>query len=210
MDMTMTAETSRRRLILASQSRSRRQMLEAAGIAVEAIPSGVDEPRLREALERDGRQTTPVQIARALAEAKALDVSRAHPDALTIGGDQVLALGQRIFEKPADIEAAGRQLMDLRGRSHVLVSAVVLAEKGNVVWGHVETATMTVRSFSPEFLSDYLAAVGADVCQSVGAYQLEGRGAQLFERIEGDYFTILGMPLIALLGELRGRKVIAA
>ena len=204
----MTAERTTRRVILASQSKSRRQMLTSAGIAIEVMPSKVDEPQLRRAMEAGGRQTTPEQIACALAEAKAVEVSRTHPDALVIGGDQVLALGKRIFEKPEDQEAARRHLMELRGRMHDLVSAVVLAEAGKIVWRHVETATLTMRLFSPQFLDTYLAVAGAEVCQSVGAYQLEGIGAQLFERIEGDYFTILGLPLIALLGELRAREVI--
>ncbi len=203
----MTAERTTRRVILASQSKARRQMLVAAGITFEAMPSTVDEPRLRQSMEAGGRQTTPEQIARALAEAKAEEISRAHPDALVIGGDQVLALGKRIFEKPADVDAARRQLMELRGRMHDLVSAVVLAEAGKIVWGQVETATLTMRLFTPRYLDMYLEAAGAEVCQSVGAYQLEGLGVQLFERIEGDYFTILGMPLIALLGELRVREV---
>lgn len=203
----MTADRNMRRVILASQSKSRRQMLIAAGIAIEVVPSKVDEPQMRRAMEAGGRLTTPEQIACGLAEAKAVEVSRANPDALVIGGDQVLALGKRIFEKPADQEAARRHLMDLRGRMHDLVSAVVLAEAGQIVWGHVETATLTMRLFSPQFLDSYMAAVGPDVCQSVGAYQLEGMGAQLFERIEGDYFTILGLPLVALLGELRTREV---
>lgn len=204
----MTVETKARRIILASGSRSRRQLLEAAGIQIEIIPSKVDEPRLRQDLESRG-SGAPGAVARALAEAKALEVSLANPTALTIGGDQVLALGKRIFEKPLNVQAARRQLMDLRGRMHDLVSSVVLAEAGKVLWEHTETATLTMRLFTPGFLDDYLACVGDEVCQSVGAYQLEGRGAQLFERIEGDYFTILGLPLIALLGELRNREVIA-
>ncbi|MBS0240965.1 MAG: septum formation protein Maf [Proteobacteria bacterium] len=202
-------DAARKRLILASTSASRKRMLEGAGLAFEAMASDVDEVRLRAELEGKGvRGAEP--IARALAAAKAEAVSAQNPDALVIGGDQVLALGSRIFEKPKDVEAARRQLMDLRGRMHDLVSAVVLAEGGRGVWAHAETATMTMRLFSPQFLDDYLAKAGPIVCQSVGAYQLEGLGAHLFERIEGDYFTILGLPLIALLGELRGRGAIQA
>lgn len=196
------------RLILASQSRSRRRMLDAAGLVFQAIASTVDEPRLREKLEASGAECGPEVIARALAAAKAEEVSRAHPDAFVIGGDQVLALGSRIFEKPPDLAAARRQLLELKGQTHVLVSAVVLVKGGTVVWAHAETARLTMRAFSPAFLERYLVAAGADVCLSVGAYQLEGLGAQLFERIEGDYFTILGLPLIALLGALRARGVI--
>ena len=180
-------------------------MLRAAGLAFEAIASTVDEPQLRRELEASGRDAAPEAIARALAAAKAEEVSRAHPEAWVIGGDQVLALGQRIFEKPPDMAAARRQLLELRGETHALVSAVVLARGGQVVWTHTETATLAVRAFSTAFLDRYLDAAGPDVCLSVGAYQLEGLGAQLFERIEGDYFTILGLPLIALLGALRER-----
>lgn len=183
-------------------------MLGAAGLSFETIASTVDEPALRNRLEAGDPSIAPAAVAGALAAAKAEEVSRAHPDALVIGADQVLALDRRIFEKPGDIEAARRQLMVLRGRSHVLVSAVVLAERGQVVWSHDATATMVVRPFSVAFLDRYLQLVGLDVCQSVGAYQLEGYGAQLFERIDGDYFTILGLPLIALLGALRVRGLI--
>ncbi|MGD9801936.1 MAG: Maf family nucleotide pyrophosphatase [Hyphomicrobiaceae bacterium] len=204
----MTTDRARRRLILASQSRSRRQMLQAAGLSFEAIASTVDEPRLRHEIEASDGDAGPDTIARALAAAKAMDVSRAHPDALVIGGDQVLALGNRIFEKPAGLSGARGHLMMFRGKTHVLVSAVALAEAGQVVWQHAETASLTVRAFSPAFLDRYLDVAGEDVCLSVGAYQLEGLGAQLFERIEGDYFTILGLPLIALLGELRAWEVI--
>ena len=204
----MTTERTGRRLILASQSRSRRQMLAAAGLVFEAIASSVDEPAIRRHLETSGMPAGPEDIARALAVAKAEEVSAAHPDALVIGGDQVLALAKRIFEKPADMEAARRQLAELRGRSHELISAVVIAENGRAMWCHAETARLTVRTFSEAFLDRYLTTAGPDVCLSVGAYQLEGLGAQLFERIEGDYFTILGMPLIVLLGELRRRGAI--
>ncbi len=204
----MTTDAAQAQVILASQSRSRRRMLEAAGLAFEAIASAVDEPRLRQELEASGAIVGPEAIARALAAAKAVEVSRSHPDALVIGGDQVLAFGPRIFEKPPDMAAARRHLMELRGRTHVLVSAVVLAQSGKVVWEHAETAELAMRAFTPEFLDRYLALAGEDVCLSVGAYQLEGLGAQLFERIDGDYFTILGLPLIALLGALRARGII--
>lgn len=184
-------------------------MLEAAGLVFEAIASSVDEPALRRELEASGKPCGPEDVARALAAAKAQDISRARPGTLVIGGDQVLALGKRIFEKPPDMAAARRHLLELRGTQHVLISAVALAHGGRVVWRHVERATLAVRPFSESFLDTYLDQAGPDVCLSVGAYQLEGLGAQLFERIEGDYFTILGLPLIALLGELRARGVIA-
>lgn len=183
-------------------------MLVAAGLVIDAIPSDVDEAVLKTELEGRGVRD-PGEIALALAAAKAEVVSRLHPEALVIGGDQVLALGARLFDKPVDMDAARQHLRDLRGRTHVLISAVVLAQDGRVVWQHSDTARLAVREFSDRFLDDYLAEAGRDVCLSVGAYQLEGLGAQLFERIDGDYFTILGMPLIALLGELRARGAIA-
>jgi septum formation protein len=204
----MTTDRRGGRVILASQSRSRRRMLEAAGLAFEAIASTVDEPRLRARIEASGADCSPGAIARALAAAKAQEVSLLHPDAIVIGGDQVLALGARIFEKPPDLAAARRHLLDLRGQTHVLISAVVLAQGGTVIWEHADTARLAVREFSPEFLDRYISTAGEDVCLSVGAYQLEGLGAQLFERLDGDYFTILGLPLIALLGALRARGVI--
>ncbi len=196
-------------LVLASGSRSRRQMLEAAGISFTAIPSTVDERAVRETLEAGGNWLDPEDIAEVLARAKAEDVSLRHPNALVIGGDQVLALGDRIFEKPRDLDGARGHLRELRGTRHALHSAVVLAKAGVVVWTHVETATLEMRDYSDAFIDDYLNRAGPVVCELVGAYQLEGLGAQLFESIDGDYFTILGMPLITLLGELRARRIIA-
>jgi len=195
-------------LILASQSQSRRQMLQSARLTFEVIASSVDEPKVRREMEARGDDISPDAVARALAVAKAEDVSHKHPAALVIGADQVLALGGQIFEKPAGLEGARQHLLTFRGKTHKLISAVVLAQAGKVVWQHVEHASLTVRPFSEDFLDSYLATAGESVCQSVGAYQLEGLGAHLFERIEGDYFTILGLPLIALLGELRARGMI--
>lgn len=205
----MTIEGRAKTLILASQSRSRRQMLTAAGLVFEAVVSGVDEPKLKRDLEASGRPIGPRDLALALAAAKAEAVSRARPEALVIGADQVLALGDRTFDKPADMTAARHQLLELRAKAHTLISAVVLAEGGGVLWRHADIATLVTRPFTPAFLDVYLAQAGPDVCLSVGAYQLEGLGPQLFDRIEGDYFTILGLPLIALLAELRAREVIA-
>ncbi|MEQ1713655.1 MAG: Maf family protein, partial [Hyphomicrobium sp.] len=187
-----------------------REMLSAAGLEFEAMASGVDERAARAAMAATGDSIDAVSIAQQLAGAKAEAVSRAHPDALVIGGDQVLALGKEVFEKPSGIEAARKSLMRLRGREHALHSAVTLAEKGRVVWRHVQSARLVMRPFSDAFLDDYLAMVGPRVLGVVGAYELEGRGVQLFERIEGDYFTILGMPLLALVEQLRRREVIAA
>jgi septum formation protein len=199
-----------RKLVLASGSRSRRQMLEAAGLTFTVAPADLDERAVRETLSANDTTVEPADVAEVLARAKAETVSRAHPGAIVIGADQILALGDEIFEKPAGLDGARSHLAKLRGRTHQLHSAVVLAEAGEVVWAHIDTASLTMRAFSPAFLDDYLVRAGLAVCESVGAYQLEGLGVQLFERIEGDYFTILGLPLVPLLGELRLRKVVAS
>jgi septum formation protein len=202
------ADTKAARLVLASGSRSRRQMLDAAGLTFDVSPADVDERAIRETLQADNSGIEPADVAEVLARAKAETISRQRPDALVIGADQVLALDDEIFEKPADLAGARRHLQKLRGRTHQLHSAVVLAGRGEVAWAHVDTASLTMHAFSVDFLENYLTLAGTVICDSVGAYQLEGLGVQLFERIEGDYFTILGLPLLPLLGELRARKVI--
>ncbi len=199
-----------KKLILASGSRGRRQMLEAAGLEFEVIPSQVDERAIREAMEGDGDAIDPEDLAEVLARAKAEDVSRERPDALVIGADQVLALGERIYEKPKDLAEARQHIASFRGQTHALHSAVALAAGGQTGWTHTDTALMTMRAFSEAFADRYVDRAGPVICTSVGAYQLEGLGIQLFERIEGDYFTILGMPLLPLLEELRNRKAIVA
>ncbi|TMJ67841.1 MAG: septum formation inhibitor Maf [Alphaproteobacteria bacterium] len=202
------AEPARRRLVLASASPFRRRMLEAAGLSFEVAPADVDEA----ALKRDllGSGSTPSTIAAALAAAKADAVSARLPDALVIGADQVLALGQDLFSKPVGTPAAREQLLRLRGKSHQLHTAACLATGGKAVWTHVEIATLTMRPFSDAFLADYLRVAGDRVCHTVGAYEIEGLGIQLFERIEGSLFTIIGLPLLPLLAELRARGVIDA
>jgi septum formation protein len=204
----MTAP-SRKKLILASGSASRRQMLRAAGLTFDVIPSRVDEPALRRSLEAASTgPPSPDALAAALAAAKARDVAAAHPQALVIGADQVLALGRCLYEKPRDRAEARAHLGDFRDSTHVLHSAVALATADTVLWEHISHARMTMRRFSDAFLDAYLASAGDAILSSVGAYQLEGLGIQLFERIEGDYFTILGMPLLPLLAELRNRKAL--
>ncbi len=199
-------------IILASGSRSRRQMLEAAGVPFQVVPSQVDEPALRRTLEAASATGSvgPGTLAGELAKAKAEDVSRGHPQALVIGADQVLALGMRIFEKPKDLAEARRHIEDFRGQTHVLHAAVAIAAGGTVVWTHADRALMTMRDYSAAFADDYVTRAGDVICSSVGAYQLEGIGIQLFEKIDGDYFTILGMPLLPVLAELRRRKAIPA
>jgi len=190
-------------LILASASEARVSLLRAAGVAFERKPSGLDENSARAALEREGDLTQPGDIAELLAITKATDISSANPDAVVIGADQVLAFEDRILAKPGDFGAARDQLLDLRGKTHALHSAVCLCRGGQHVWSHVDTATMTMRQLSPEFIGRYLSLAGGAVLGSVGAYHLEGPGAQLFERIDGDYFTVLGLPLLPLLAKLR-------
>ena len=194
------------RLVLASASQVRTKILTAAGVSHIVEPANVDEDEIKQSLRLDG--AAPGDIAATLAEAKALQTGNRHPDALVIGADQVLALGNRIFDKPADVAAAGEQLKTLRGKPHVLHAGVCVVQQGRRIWHCNETAELTVREFSDTFLDRYLATVGTAVCQSVGGYQLEGVGAQLFSRIDGDYFTILGLPLLPLLDFLRGHGVV--
>ena len=191
-------------IVLASASRARRELLASAGVAFTVEPADVDEPAIRRKLAKMG-EAGPLQVAEILARAKAEDVSAKHGGSLVIGADQVLALGAEILSKPADAGAARTSLLQLKGRTHELHSAVALAEDGAVAWSHVATARLTMRDFSDAFLDEYLRRAGDRIGQSVGAYELEGLGVQLFERIEGDYFTILGLPLLPLLSELRKR-----
>lgn len=189
-------------LVLASASPSRAALLESAGMAFETDPAGVDEQSIREVLAQDGRATAG-DVAEVLARAKAETVSERRPGDLVVGADQVLALGDEIFEKPETMEDARRTLLALQGRTHQLVSAVTLAREGNVFWAHVETADLTMRTLTPEDIGQYLGVAGEGVLASVGAYQLESLGVHLFEEIKGDYFTILGLPMLPLLARLR-------
>ena len=195
-------------LILASGSRFRRAMLERVGIKFRVVPAAVDEDALKAAMLDDDPDLEAALVAEKLACAKAEQVSRAHPGALVIGADQVLVCGGEIFSKPPTIEAAREQLLALRGLTHALPTAVVLARAGEILWRHVDEPQMSMRAFSDAFLDAYLAAEGQILCETVGAYQFEGRGAQLFEAIEGDQFSIVGLPLLPLLGALRAQAVI--
>lgn len=188
-------------LILASSSPFRRQLLENAGLAFEAIAAKIDERAIETPLEAAG--ATPDEVALHLARAKALDVSARHPQALVIGSDQTMSLGARVYHKPPTLEAAKDHLLSLSGKTHRLNSAVAFAKSGVIVWEHVAHAHMSVRPLSSAFIDRHLARVGARALQSVGAYQLEGEGIQLFEKIDGDYFTIIGLPLLVMLNELR-------
>ncbi|MES0403281.1 MAG: Maf family protein [Hyphomicrobium sp.] len=205
----MVATDRSREIVLASASRARREMLAAAGVPFTVDPADLDELALRNALLAEKKSVAPAHIAEALARAKAEDVSGRHGDSLVVAGDQVLAFGPELLTKAKDQAAARATLLKLRGREHELHSAVAFAEDGHVIWSRVETARLFMRDFSDAFLDDYLVRAGDRICQSVGAYELEGLGVQLFERLEGDYFTVLGLPLLPVLEELRARGVIA-
>jgi len=181
-------------------------MLEAAGIGFAVVTPDVDEAALKSRLTGSG--ATLKEVAQGLAVAKAEVVSARLPDALVIGADQVLACGADMFNKPASVAEAREQLSRLRGKTHELHTAVALAAAGNALWTRVETATLAMRAFSDAFLADYLARQGERVCHTVGAYEIEGPGIQLMERIEGDMFTVIGLPLLALLSELRARGAV--
>lgn len=193
-------------IVLASTSPTRQAMLHNAGLTFTAAPPDVDEKLLVAA----NPQWSPQHTALMLAEAKARDVSRRHPGALVIGADQVLALGNRIYSKPRDRLHCREQLRELRGHTHALISAAVLARDGEAVWMHADEALLTMRQFTDAFLESYLDAVGGDCTSSVGGYKIEGIGVQLFHAIAGDHFTILGLPLVPLLEELRARGIIAS
>jgi septum formation protein len=188
-------------LVLASGSRTRAAMLEQAGVSAILDKPLVDEDEVKAAGRAEGVPADAV--AETLAELKAQRITRRHPGALVVGADQMLECEGRWFDKPADRAAARAQLLDLRGKTHRLVSCAVVVRDGERMWHRVDSARLTMRNFSESFLDDYLDRVGDDVLHSVGAYQLEGLGAQLFQRVEGDFFTILGLPLLPLLGFLR-------
>jgi len=190
-------------LILASASSIRHQMLRSAGVEVEVVPSTVDEQDVK------ARLTDASAIAAELATAKAIAVSQARPDDWVIGSDSVVTVTGQIFDKPRDREDAADHLRCFSGKTMTLTSAVALARGGALDWRHVDQATLQVRSLSDSFIDDYLDAEWPDVGYTVGVFRLEGRGVQLFDRIDGDHFTILGMPLLPLLGALRERGLLS-
>ncbi len=189
------------KIILASASPFRARMLKDAGVEVTIERPSIDERAVEQAVAGAGLR--PDDLAQILAEAKAVDVSQNHPGAFVIGCDQTLSLGEELMHKPADMEDARRRLLKLSGRTHQLNSAVVIAQDGEAIWRHVSVASLTMRDLDPGFVGRHLSAVGDAALSSVGAYQIEGRGIQLFDKIEGDHFTIVGLPLLPLLAKLR-------
>lgn len=197
-------------VILASGSAARRAMLQAAGVVFDVMPATIDEEHLRQALVADNADIGPVAIAVELAAAKAAAVSQQKPQALVIGSDQVLDIEGDLLTKPGDAAGVRASLERLSGRTHALHSAVALAQNGILLWSNGDTARLTMRPLTAPAIERYVDAAGDGVHQCVGAYQIEGLGIQLFDRIEGDHFTILGMPLLPLLAQLRTRGAIAA
>jgi septum formation protein len=201
----MTLWRGKDTLILASQSRARQMLLAHAGIVFEAVPADIDE----RAVQQASGLAAPGDIAALLAREKALWVSSRQAGKYVIGADQTLALGDRLFSKPAGRAQAAEQLRALAGRAHELHSAVAVARDGKILFAEISMARMTMRSLDEAGIDAYLDAAGEAVTSSVGAYQLEGLGAHLFERIEGDHFTILGLPLLPLLAFLRSERLLA-
>jgi len=196
----MTGVGGQKSLTLASGSQVRAALMRGAGLEFDIAVSGVDEDAIK---ARDGG--TPDALALKLAEAKARAIAR---DGLVVGADQILVCDGVLFDKPKDMDEARENLKKFRGRTHALVSGTVLLDDGKPVWSLVEQVTLTMRQFSDEFLEAYLLDVGDDVLKSVGCYQLEGPGVQLFEAVNGDYFAILGLPLVPLLAALRARGAV--
>lgn len=193
-------------LILASASAARAQMLRAAGVALDILPARIDEAAVKAAMRAEA--APPRDLADTLAELKAAKISANAPGRLVLGADQVLVEAGQIYDKPADLAQAREQLLALRGKTHLLISAAVIALDGAPIWRHVGQAQLTMRPFSDGFLDAYLAQIGDLALTSPGSYQLEALGSQLFSRVQGDHFTVLGLPLLEVLGFLRARGML--
>jgi len=201
----VTVWRERQPLILASQSAVRKSLLVNAGIAVETVPADIDE----RAIQQTSGLTEPGRIAGLLAGEKATFISAKYPGRYVVGADQTLALGEQLFSKPADRAAAAAQITTLSGQAHALHSAVSVVKDGVILFSHVNVARMTMRPLTEREIAAYIEEAGNAVTSSVGAYQLERTGVHLFDRIDGDHFTILGLPLLPLLGFLRSRNLLA-
>ncbi len=202
----MSLQAAAPRLILASQSGVRAGLLREAGLVFEALPARIDEAAIKQGAWAEKARADDTALL--LADMKAQRLARSMPEALVIGADQLLVCEGVWFDKPEDVDAAAAQLRALRGKAHVLVTAVVCWLGGQRVWHHVTRPKLTMRTFSEGFLAEYLAREGEAVCASVGAYRLEGMGMHLFERIEGEHAAILGLPMMALLEFLRQHKAV--
>jgi septum formation protein len=190
-------------LVLASETGSLRRLLEASGLAFRLMPLNLDEVATHQALLKNMGETDPADVAEMLTRAKIDEASARFPGALIIGAHQVISLNGKLLEKPNTIDAARDRLFELRDKTHELHSAVALAMEGQMTWTHVETAQLTMRSFSAQFVGRYLAAAGPQICEAPGAYELDGIGLQLFDRIQGDYLALLGAPILLLFARLR-------
>jgi septum formation protein len=195
-------------LVLASGSASRKKLLTAAGIIFTADPADLDETALMADLQRRGADAAAV--ASELAQQKAVLVSRRHPGRIVLGGDSIIAFDGEFLSKCATSDQARMLLTRLSGHTHLLVSAAALAKDGALLWTHASLCQMTMRDLSPQFLDDYLTQEGTAILSSVGCYHFEGRGAQLFDRVDGDYFSVLGLPLLAVLAQLRKEGLLAS
>ncbi|WP_417812011.1 Maf family protein [Thalassospira alkalitolerans] len=194
------------RLILASSSKARFTMLKNAGVDCEAIASMIDEEGYKQSMKAEGANAA--EAAETLAEMKALRMYRQQPDGIVIAADQMLECNCIWFDKPRDRDNTRAQLLALRGKTHQLVSAAVVYKEGSRIWGKIDTAHLTMRNFTEEWLDDYLDACGDEIYNCVGGYQLEGLGAQLFTEVRGDFFTVLGLPLLPLIGFLRDHGIL--
>ena len=195
-------------LILASNSNVRRRLLEDARVPFQAVASHVDEATIKADCKE--QKLSPVETTMVLAQAKANDVGKDNPDDLVLGADQVLACGNEWLDKPAGRDGVRAHLMHLSGRAHELINASIVVQGGTVLWEHQDAITMIMRPLSEVFIESYINEVGDAACETVGGYQLEGMGAQLFDRTDGDFFSILGLPLLPLLVFLRTRGIVAA
>ncbi len=196
------------RLILASASRTRQTLLRNAGVQFGIETADADEPAIRQAYMSANDTVDFSDLALVLAAAKAEMVSEQHPGHLVIGADQLLVFENQVMAKASDMDQARDRLLRMRGKTHSLESAVCCVQDGKLIWSHTDAAHLTMRDISPEFVGRYLASVGENVLSSVGCYQLEAEGIQLFEKIEGNYFTILGLPMLPLLAFLRKRGLL--